>query len=275
MNMDDLLLKELGNLAQREEEAERARFDERWDRLTAGSLTAEQETELKALAGSSPEARETYEAFRPLGADFQARVVSAINSERASEAPEAEPREEKPRVLPFRRVARRVEVWFGAAAAAAAGVFFLVHSPSQLPVPHPTVEVIGGDKATRGGDSGPTSGMRVFSPGSMLELRVGLQPPQKTRDLEAHAFRVHAGKEKEPWASVSGFNVDKGDNGVIRLRGEVGEQIQLPVGLWQICVVISRPGKSPQEGELSAALRERHTDWQMDCSDRIRVKDSS
>src|SRR4051812_40067629 len=121
MNMDDLLLKELGKLARREEEAESARFDERWDRLAAGTLTAEEEAELKAFAESSPEARETYQAFRPLGADFQTLVVSAINAERASEASEAEHREEKPRVLPFRRVARRIEVWFGAAAAVAAG----------------------------------------------------------------------------------------------------------------------------------------------------------
>lgn len=79
--MDDLLLKELGDLARHEGEAEGARLDERWDRLAAGTLTAEEEAELKALAASSPEAREAYAAFRPLGADFQARVVSTINAE--------------------------------------------------------------------------------------------------------------------------------------------------------------------------------------------------
>jgi RNA polymerase sigma factor (sigma-70 family) len=55
--------------------------DERWDRLAAGTLSAEEEEELRALADSSPEAREAYKAFKPLGADFQARVVSAINAQ--------------------------------------------------------------------------------------------------------------------------------------------------------------------------------------------------
>ena len=77
-------MSELGALARREGEAE-SLLDERWDRLAAGTLTAEEDAELRALAASSPEAREAYEAFRPLGAAFQARVVSAINAERTTE----------------------------------------------------------------------------------------------------------------------------------------------------------------------------------------------
>src|SRR5947199_7226982 len=126
MNMEDQLLKELGALARREEEAERSRLDERWDRLAAGTLTSEEDAELKALAASSPEAREAYEAFRPLGADFQARVVSAINSEK-SPKPQPQP---QPQPQPF-RLARRIEVWTGLAAAMAAGLFFLVRGPAM------------------------------------------------------------------------------------------------------------------------------------------------
>jgi RNA polymerase sigma-70 factor (ECF subfamily) len=81
---NDSILSELGALARREREAE-SPLDERWDRLAAGTLTAEEDAELRALAASSAEAREAYEAFRPLGADFQARVVRAINAERTTE----------------------------------------------------------------------------------------------------------------------------------------------------------------------------------------------
>src|SRR5437764_1238935 len=98
--MSDRLLRELGDLARSEAEAEKARFDDRWDRLAAGTLNAEEEAELKALAESSPEYREAYEAFRPLGADFQARVVSKINDERDKPLPAPQP-EPIPRVLPF------------------------------------------------------------------------------------------------------------------------------------------------------------------------------
>ena len=79
--MEDRIVRELGHLAKEEREAERARLDERWDRLAAGTLTPEEGAELRALAESSPEARETYEAFRPLGAKFQARMVNVIARE--------------------------------------------------------------------------------------------------------------------------------------------------------------------------------------------------
>src|SRR5690349_2865096 len=95
---EDELLKELGDLARREQEAELAFLDERWDRLAAGTLSAEEDAELRALAASSPEIGEVYEAFRPLGADFQARVTEAATAELA--------RGPAPRVLPFRGVSR-------------------------------------------------------------------------------------------------------------------------------------------------------------------------
>jgi RNA polymerase sigma-70 factor, ECF subfamily len=79
--MEDRILLELGYLAKEEREAEKAPLDERWDRLAAGTLTPEEDAELRALAESSPETRETYEAFRPLGAKFQARVVKEIAGE--------------------------------------------------------------------------------------------------------------------------------------------------------------------------------------------------
>ena len=94
--MNDRLLKELGDLARQQDEAERARFDERWDRLAAGTLTAEEEAELKALAEASPEDREAYEAFRPLGADFQARSGVARSAELASDCAAARLRSRVP-----------------------------------------------------------------------------------------------------------------------------------------------------------------------------------
>src|SRR5215210_8874971 len=95
---EDRLLRELGHLAKEEEGAEKARLDERWDRLAAGTLTTEEEAELLALAETSPEAREAYEAFRPLGPEFQARVVEKIAA--------GLPQERRGRLLPFRPAAR-------------------------------------------------------------------------------------------------------------------------------------------------------------------------
>src|SRR5436853_420723 len=159
--MSDRLLRELGDLARSETKAEEARFDERWDRLAAGTLTAEEDAELKALAESSPETREAYEAFRPLGADFQARVVSAINSERSPKPQPLPP----PKPLPF-RPARRIEVWAGLAAAVAAGVFFLVRGPAmQAPLTSSyAASLSGGLKSHRGGEPSPPNEKPVLSP---------------------------------------------------------------------------------------------------------------
>ena len=76
MNEDDLL-QELGKLA-REQSGSGRLLDERWDRLAAGTLSAEEERELRLLAETSEPARLAFEAFRPLGEGFHGGVVRAI-----------------------------------------------------------------------------------------------------------------------------------------------------------------------------------------------------
>jgi hypothetical protein len=271
--MDDRLLRELGELERREGEDERSRFDERWDRLAAGALTAEEEAELKALAASSPEARETYEAFRPLGADFQARMVAAAAAELAAPTPKAAPPEPAARLLPFRRVARRIEVGVGVAFAVAAGVFFLVHTPALPPLPSYTVDPLIGNQTSRGSASGPERGMPVFASGSPLPIVLHPPPPEEDRGpLEAHAFLVPAGGGKVQWVPLSGFRPKFGDGGAVRLRGGIlGETVHVPLGVWRICVVVSRPGKAPPERELPPAPGTEHGDWQAACTEPFKA----
>ena len=179
---EDRLSRELGDLARQEDEAERARFDERWDRLAAGTLTAEEEAELKTLAGSSPEAQEAYEAFRPLGADFQARMVSAAAAELVNVQPSPPP-EPPPRVLPFRRAAARIEVWLGTAAAVAAGLFFFcLRTPASLP-PLPGYELA--SLVLPSEYRGPGSG--TAAPGSPVRLTV---TPADRRDGQGGGARL-------------------------------------------------------------------------------------
>src|SRR6185503_16244051 len=74
---EDVLLRQLGQVA-RERAAGEPSLDERWDRLAAGTLGAEEEAELRRLAETSDEAGMAYDAFRPLGKAFEAQVVAAI-----------------------------------------------------------------------------------------------------------------------------------------------------------------------------------------------------
>ncbi|MEA2599879.1 MAG: hypothetical protein QOF89_871 [Acidobacteriota bacterium] len=266
--MDDLLLKELADLARREEETEKARLDERWDRLAAGTLTAEEETELKALAESSPEAREAYEAFRPLGADFQARVVNAINAERTSEAPAPEPREERPRVLPFRRVTRRMEVWIGAAAVVAAGVFFLVRGPA-LPLPSYEASLDGGFKTNRGSEAATPNEKRIFASGSPFILEINpKQPLEHPGAVKARAFlSPSAGWEDlRPLGLEDKF--EPGKTGSVRLTATMGEDdLKVPPGDWIFWTVVAR-NSLPEAKEVQTRLRAnrpQNESWQTLC----------
>lgn len=265
--MSDRLLRDLGDLARKEAEAEQARLDERWDRLAAGTLTAEEETELKALAASSPEAGEAYAAFRPLGADFQARVANAINSQRASEAPAPEPREERPRVLPFRRLARRMEVWIGAAAAVAAGVFFLVRGPAYPPLPQYQMARLEGEKVIRGGEPSPSNEAPVYTPGSPLTITTNPFTPV-TGPVDARAFlsRSTGHEDLEPWKP----NKVKIENGSVSIEGVLGDDLQISPGEWVVWTVVARPRNIPKPGEVQARLRSRqpaNKPWREVCSD--------
>ncbi len=241
-------------MARRQEEAERARFDERWDRLTAGTLTAEEEAELKALSDSSPEAREAYAAFRPLGADFQANVVNAINSERAAEAPAPELWEEKPRSLTFRRVARRMEVWFGAAAAVAAGVFFLVRGPSSIPEYTNPAKISVSSEARGGEQFSPT-------PGSRLSASLRPSTDVDVRGLTARAFLSRTdGKELHRWKPKPEVKIN--DKGFVTLRGSLEKGIQ--PGPWTIWIVVGHEGRLPDIKDLQTELHAgtlRHDHW--------------
>lgn len=260
-------MNDLGDLARREQEAERAGLDERWDRLAAGTLTAEEEAELRALAASSPEARETYEAFRPLGADFQARVVGAITAAqpepRKPEPTKPEPRKPRSLFRSFRRDPGRLEVWMGAAAAVAAVLVLLVRGLTTLPpLPVYTADLDGGTQVFRG-EPVSSSGPQVFVPGSLLTLEVRPQQPVEG-PVEVHGFLAPAAGAGEivPWQSEAGFEVAGGS---VRLRGTVGREIQLPPGTWRLWIVVGRPGEVPGESEIVDALRSgrrQQEDWQ-------------
>jgi hypothetical protein len=252
---EDPLLRELGQLANEEKERAQARFDERWDRLAAGTLTAEEEAELRALAETSPEAREAYEAFRPLGEDFQRRLAAKLASEI-----EHGPRREEPRarILWFPRW-RRAASWASAAAAAAAALFLLLHEPgpgTMPPVPTYLAEVSGGTRAFRV-EEGPSTGPHVFEPGDRFQ--VVLRPGTKTagEGLEARCFLLRSGDLRRLEARVQ---VDPG--GAVRIEGSIG--LDLPPGDWTLWAVVGRQGELPDPADprfLTARAEVRQPNW--------------
>ncbi|HEV3074874.1 MAG TPA: hypothetical protein VHB47_10695, partial [Thermoanaerobaculia bacterium] len=246
MMSEDSLLRELGRLAQEEKEAEEARRDERWDRLAAGTLGAAEEGALRALAATSPAVREAYEAFRPLGADFQARVVAALESEIRRPAAAAEPREPRSRLLQFRPRTWWFAGSLAAAAVAASGLFLVVRGPATMPpLPLYSAELSGGIQTLRGGP-GPATGPQPFAPGSRLSLVV--QPERAVSEVEARAL-LGRGAEIVPWQPAPRLDISA--KGAVRLEGTIGEDIRLPPGPERVWIVVGRRGKIPLASELA------------------------
>jgi hypothetical protein len=269
MNRDDTGWGELTRVARDEQEAEESRLDERWDRLSAGELSAEEEAELRALAAGSEEGRQAYEAFRPLGPDFQARMVRELRALQAGGAAAAPPvvsdvsdasaavdaaapapaREEpRSRVLPFWRRLPAASDWLVAAAAAAAGVILMVNvfaRPPALPM-YGALELEGGIERMRGGSAPATL---LLAPGSSFKLTVRPNTAVQGK-LAARAF-LERGGELRPWDLPEPVIPE---SGVVKIEGTMGREIDLGAGLWTLWVVVGRPGKLPDADGLRPYL---------------------
>jgi hypothetical protein len=271
---DDRWLQELAQIKRDQEADERSRLDERWDLLSSGELSAEEEAELRTLAATSEEAREAYEAFRPLGPEFQARVVEAARAQLVSSIPQPKPQELWAKLLTFLPAAPRIEVWFGSAAAVAAALFLFLHTTASLsPLPVYTADLSPGDQNYRGGESRPANGSpSLFFPGSLLTLSVS--PKTTVTDkVAARAFlSPSAGVgDIQPWKPEPHFETLEG--GSVRLSGTLGQDIQLSTGYWTVWVAVSKR-KLPSTSELQEALlagRTQHEDWKAVC-DAVRAR---
>lgn len=235
--------RELTQVNREEQSEERERLGERWDRLSSGELSPEEEEELRALAETSAEAREAYEAFRPLGPDFHASVVQAIREQALTPKPPA-------RLLPFfpRRAAPLIK-WSTAAAAVAAAVLVgvLLRPPATLP-DYASLEVSGAS-AMRGEEA-----EEVFIPGGPLKvLLLPRTAASRAHRLKARSF-LASGEDLIP------LTTGRPDSrGTVKMEGEIPD---VPPGTYLLWVVVSRRGKLPELADLlSAKAPVRQRDW--------------
>ena len=238
---DDHWLRELAQVNREQRQDEESRLDERWDRLSRGELSPEEEAELRALAEMSGEARTAYEAFRPLGPEFHASVVQAIR-EQGQDRPA--------KLLPFRR---RVTGWAVAALAAAASVAVLLRPLPPLPAYSPP-EVSRGISASRGEEAE----LPVLAPGD--PFRVVVRPQTAvSRASKLDALCVLArGRELR---SVQIRN-EIDPSGSVKMEGAIGRD--LAPGTWTLWAVVGRPGKLPDPAALqtfSPDVPVQQRDW--------------
>jgi hypothetical protein len=249
---EDSWMRELGRVAAEEEEAELRRFAA-WERLSAGELSGEEEAALAKQAETSAEARLAYEAFRPLGPEFEARMVRTLVAAQDLPAPGAVAAPAAP-ILTFPRYARHFG-WLAAAATSAALLVLLVvtRRPSP-PLPSYALEISGGLRTKRGEAAGS---MPIFRRGS--EIAVVLRPPTQAAGLtEARCcFLVHG----EAWRSWPLAAEQSGQSFKFTGRLDSG----LEPGEWRLWAVAGRPGSLPDEAALLSLLRqarERQPGWQ-------------
>lgn len=268
----DDLLDALGHLARQEEDAERQRFDERLRRLSAGTLSAEEEAELRAEAENSDEAREDYETFRPLDGGFNERVLQALPGRRKENADKAP--------LPFRQPARQrpgtlltTRPWLSAAAGVTLAALTLwlaiswltgpAGNRSEFPLPVYSAELDGARQSTRSPNTAPDA-LPSFTLGSRYELTL---TPEAAVATEPQTRFYLAGDDGvlEAWPVSKTTTAE----GAVQVAGILGEDLDVAPGSWTLVFLYGRPGELPQPTTLDAleASPGRGRTW-----DRLRLR---
>jgi len=230
---EDELLHTLGNLA---------RYDERWDRLAAGTLTPEEDAELRALAATDADAREAYDAFRPLGADFLARVQKSIETPAVATPPNAAPG----KVIPFRSRSGKIGGWIAAAAAIAALLTLFVRPPA-LP-DYALADLSGGTRTVRGA----LPEAAAYAPGDRFQVALRPQTGVKAgAGLEAQAF-LGAGLDAKHALRRVAIESRFDTAGSVKVEGTLDPD--LAPGDWTLWLIVGRPGAAPAADALPSRL---------------------
>lgn len=264
---DENWIRELTKITLEQQEEEESQLGERWDRLSSGELSPEEEAELLALAETSEEGREAYEAFRPLGPEFQASVVRAI---RGVPPPKkrtlwdflADLWKALANLLPLPRRAQFAGL--GAAAVVAAAVVVPFLRPPPLPV-YATL-TIHGDQAVRGEESA-AAGDIVLAPGDRFQGQLQLATSSRAKNLEAQYFLIRG---QDLRRLDVGSTIDPG--GAVKMKGTLGRD--LAPGAWVLWAVVGRQGKLPDPADLkrfSASSPIRQRDW-VAMPKRVRIQ---
>ncbi len=233
-----------------------ARYPGHWDQLASGTLEPAAAERLRAAGEDSEEARAAYEVFRPLGADFQARMVDRLqvlaeshaeSADAAGDAPEAAP--VPPPAVSSLLPARARRGWPLAAAAALATVAFglqwLVARDGGAPLPRFGLEVDGIAFERSRSETPPVA---VLAAGS--SFAVLLSPEAEVEGaVGARFFAVRDGR----WRRFD-LELRPAPTGALRFAGKMAGELVLEPGRWMLVAAVGRPRTLPSEAEI----RERH-----------------
>lgn len=257
------LMEELGEVARQEAARREAEAEARWAALTAGTLSAAEEEALRTAAASSSQGRRALEAYHPLDADFQARLVERLKSE-LPHATAPTPAPPVPHVVPFSRPAAH---WRWPLAALAAGILLVLAWPRREfdPLPAFGLSLEGGRAVSRAATTTPATEPseeevpRLANGGRLVLL---LRPATAIREPLAARTFLGTGTALRPLAAEPTISA----TGSVRVELTVGRELPDTAGRQQLAVLVGRRGKLPDTATLralptTAPPRQGENDW--------------
>jgi hypothetical protein len=261
--------------AAREREArEQGSHDPRWQKLVKGDLSLREEATLRAEA-EAPDAadrtRRGYEAFRPLGAEFRARMTAAISRELAREGEHGAHGEARSDAMGDTQSdataanenhdsgAGKEPAERGASFAlplVAAAVVVLAFAAAWMlrtrsePLPGYEIEIGGFVKTDMGTRDSADLPTLVFHSQSRLEI--SLTPVGAVAgDIAVRTFLEH-----DHGLDLLELESEIFPDGVVRSQ-RIVESLAPPAGNHRLVIVVGRPAKLPDANQLEEILR-RH-----------------
>lgn len=253
------LLDQLSQAAREEAREDMHDFDDRWDRLAAGTLGEEEKDELLGLADASGKAYEAYQAFKPLGPAFQQSIAAAIVAQQAKERDADVPAEDgflDPAVAaapPPKKATQRSLLFGGFASAASLVMGALLVFQMQNPLSTYTGERPRGGYTLR--SNGPVGEefdrIPRFENSNAVNLIFKASVPPGT-NIEARLYTFGADSKLQLTPLLPAID---NDGSSVKFEPILGQDLVLSPGSWDLVVVISRPGKFPDDAALLEAVK--------------------
>jgi hypothetical protein len=242
---EDELLRAVAQIARSERADELSGLEERWRALCAGELPEEEERRLHELAASSPEHARALEAYAPLEERFRDDMVRLLLPADHAETRRNDPAGARSRWSWWSFPKLRAVVLLPAAAVAVLALVLLLPRGGLPPLPSYSAELHGGVQQTRAAGVAEPEMPRLVD-GSILTLVLRPSTAVEGR-LAVRCLLVHGDEVLE-----RRLPLEIAETGAVRVEAELGRDLVLEPGPWQLVAVVSRPGATPGAGELEA-----------------------
>jgi len=263
MKTNDLLA-EIKNIALEDEAVLNGIVDSTYERLAEGSLSEDERAFLESTAQEDNLSSLAFEAFSPLGEDFEEgvtdEIVGYLSVDEAS-AEVATPAQKKESWVERLSQIFSVRILVPALSFCAVAALILPTGVNDNALPLYTFEMVSSDQVLRSGSGQGTQHVSQFSVGSLLDVIV--RPKQPTNaDVEVKTYLIESMTAREV-----NLGSKRSTSGAFRIKATIGEQFAKQSGLYELLVIVAPKGEFPSVEELRTVVRSGEPDassvWQV------------